>query len=76
MTLLVKNGLINNYADLYDLTIDQILPLDRMAEKSAYNLIAGVEASKKIVFDNLYTGYEAEINRNPLESVHNWWGAK
>ena len=47
VTLLVNNGLINNYADLYDLTIDQILPLDRMAEKSAFNLIAGVEASKK-----------------------------
>ena len=53
VTLLVKNGLINNYADLYDLTIDQILPLDRMAEKSAYNLIAGVEASKKIVFERV-----------------------
>ena len=53
VTLLVKNGLINNYADLYDLTIDQILPLDRMAEKSAFNLIAGLEASKKIVFERV-----------------------
>ena len=53
VTLLVNNGLINNYADLYDLTIDQILPLDRMAEKSAFNLISGVEASKKIVFERV-----------------------
>lgn len=56
VTLLVKNGLINNYADLYDLTVDQILPLDRMAEKSAYNLIAGIEASKKIVFERVLFG--------------------
>jgi len=53
VTLLVKNGLISNYADLYDLTIDQILPLDRIAEKSAFNLISGVEASKKIVFERV-----------------------
>ena len=53
VTLLVNNGLISNYADLYDLTIDQILPLDRIAEKSAFNLISGVEASKKIVFERV-----------------------
>lgn len=53
VTLLVKNGLINNYADLFRLTVNQILPLERMAEKSAFNLIAGVEASKKIPFDRV-----------------------
>ena len=53
VSLLVKNGLIHNYADLYELTVSDILPLDRMAEKSAINLIAGVEASKKIPFERV-----------------------
>ncbi len=33
--LLFKNGLINNFADLYELSPEQIVPLERMAEKSA-----------------------------------------
>ena len=53
VSLLVKNGLIHNYADLYELTVSDILPLDRMAEKSAINLIIGVEASKKIPFERV-----------------------
>ena len=53
VSLLVENGLIQNYADLYELTVSDILPLDRMAEKSAINLIAGVEASKKIPFERV-----------------------
>ena len=53
VALLVENGLINNYADLYGLTVNQILPLERMAEKSAFNLIAGVEASKKVSFERV-----------------------
>lgn len=44
VALLVKAGLIHNYADLYTLTKDQVLPLERMAEKSADNLLAGIEA--------------------------------
>ena len=53
VSLLVKNGLIYNYADLYELTVSDILPLDRMAEKSAINLIVGVEASKNIPFERV-----------------------
>lgn len=51
--LLFKEGLIENYADLYTLTVDQIIPLERMAEKSAENLVNGVEASKKIPFERV-----------------------
>ncbi|QTD37144.1 NAD-dependent DNA ligase LigA [Polaribacter batillariae] len=51
--LLRKVGLIQNYADLYDLKIEQIIPLERMAEKSAQNLIAGIEKSKKIPFEKV-----------------------
>lgn len=53
VTLLYNNGLVNNYADLYELTKEQVLPLDRMAEKSADNLIKGIEASKQIPFDRV-----------------------
>lgn len=53
VTLLVNEGLINNYSDLYELTKEQIVPLERMAEKSAENLINGIEASKAIPFERV-----------------------
>lgn len=53
VALLVKEGLVSNYSDLYELTVEQILPLERMAEKSAENLVNGVEASKQIPFENV-----------------------
>lgn len=53
VALLFNAGLINDYADLYDLTKEQILPLERMAEKSADNLIKGVADSKKIPFESV-----------------------
>lgn len=43
---LVEAGLIENIADLYTLTADQLLPLERFAEKSAQNLIEAIDASK------------------------------
>ncbi|MEM7486980.1 MAG: NAD-dependent DNA ligase LigA [Bacteroidota bacterium] len=54
--LLFKEGLIHNYADLYTLTKDQIMPLERMAEKSAENLVNGVAASKNIPFERVLFG--------------------
>ncbi len=51
--LLHKEGLIKNYADLYDLTVAQVIPLERMAEKSAQNMIAGIEQSKAIPFEKV-----------------------
>lgn len=51
--LLVEEGLIHNYADLYSLKKEQVLPLERMAEKSADNLIKGVVASKKVPFERV-----------------------
>ncbi|KIA98481.1 DNA ligase [Flavobacterium sp. KMS] len=53
VALLFNNGLVHNYADLYELTVEQILPLDRMAQKSAENLVKGVENSKKIPFESV-----------------------
>jgi DNA ligase (NAD+) len=53
VTLLFNNGLVHNYADLYELTVEQILPLERMAQKSAENLVKGVENSKNIPFERV-----------------------
>lgn len=50
---LYKVGLIKTIADLYTLTKEQLLPLERMAEKSANNLIEGLEASKKVTFERV-----------------------
>ena len=54
--LLYKEGLVSNYADLYDLTIEQVLPLERMAQKSAQNLINGIQASKQAPFEKVLFG--------------------
>ncbi|MFI2743443.1 NAD-dependent DNA ligase LigA [Zhouia sp. PK063] len=51
--LLFKEDLIANYADLYELKKEQIVPLERMAEKSAENLINGIEKSKEIPFERV-----------------------
>ena len=51
--LLRKEGLIENYADLYDLQVAQVIPLERMAEKSAQNMIDGIKKSKEIPFEKV-----------------------
>lgn len=53
VALLVNEGLISNYSDLYELTKDQVIPLERMAEKSADNLVKGIEQSKNIPFERV-----------------------
>jgi DNA ligase (NAD+) len=53
VALLFNNGLVHNYADLYELKVEQILPLERMAQKSAENLVNGVENSKNIPFERV-----------------------
>ena len=53
VALLFNYGLVKNYADLYELSVEQILPLERMAQKSAENLINGVQNSKNIPFESV-----------------------
>ncbi|WP_296682240.1 NAD-dependent DNA ligase LigA [Flavobacterium sp.] len=53
VALLFNNGLVHDYADLYELTVEQILPLERMAQKSAENLVNGVALSKNIPFERV-----------------------
>lgn len=45
--------LIHNPADLYDLTIDDIKDLERMGDKSAENIIVGIEKSKDVPFERV-----------------------
>ncbi len=51
--LLVNEKLIDNYADLYSLNKNQLLGLERMADKSAQNMIDGINKSKEIEFERL-----------------------
>ena len=46
-------GLIHDAADLYQLTVDDIKGLDRMGEKSAENIIAGIERSKQVPYERV-----------------------
>lgn len=48
-----KEGLISNVADLYFLTKEQILPLERMAEKSASKAVSSILTSKKVPFERV-----------------------
>ncbi|WP_417266349.1 NAD-dependent DNA ligase LigA [Brumimicrobium sp.] len=50
---LFSEGLIHNSSDLYSLTFDQIVSLERMGDKSANNLLEGLEASKNIPFERV-----------------------
>ena len=56
VTLLYENRLISNIADLYHLNRNELLPLERMAEKSVDNLLQGIEASKQKPFAKVLFG--------------------
>src|SRR5207244_12946138 len=53
---LVDTGLVKSMPDLYRLTLDQLLDLERMGKKSAQNLIDGIEASKQRGLARVLTG--------------------
>jgi len=54
--LLFSNGLVKDIADLFSLKKEQLLKLDRFAEKSADNAIKSIEESKKIPFPRVLYG--------------------
>jgi DNA ligase (NAD+) len=53
---LTERGLVKNVADLYKLTKDDLLKLERMGEKSADNVLAEIEASKKLPLERVIYG--------------------
>jgi DNA ligase (NAD+) len=54
--LMFSKNMIKSPLDLYYLSFDQLLSLDRMAEKSANNLLQSLEASKQIPFERVLFG--------------------
>ncbi|MBM6499214.1 NAD-dependent DNA ligase LigA [Flavobacterium macrobrachii] len=53
VALLFHNNLVKDYSDLYELKVDDVIPLERMAQKSAENLVNGIEKSKEIPFERV-----------------------
>ena len=53
---LTERGLVKNVADLYKLTKDDLLKLERMGEKSAENVLSEIEASKKLPLERVIYG--------------------
>jgi DNA ligase (NAD+) len=51
--LLFNNKLISNYADLYDLVAEQLIPLERMGEKSAMNIIKSIKNSISVPYSRV-----------------------
>jgi DNA ligase (NAD+) len=53
---LVDSGLVRSIPDVYSLTLDQLVNLERMGKKSAQNLVDGIEASKERGLSRVLTG--------------------
>lgn len=51
--LLFASGLVENIADIYDLTIEKLSRLERIGEKTAQRIIKGIEDSKKVPFERV-----------------------
>lgn len=51
--LLYREGLVSNPADLYDLKTHQLASLERLAEKSAQNIIESIDASRQVPFERV-----------------------
>jgi DNA ligase (NAD+) len=56
VTQLVEAGLIRDVADLFSLRAEELLPLERMAQKSVDNLLEGLEKSKSVPFERVLFG--------------------
>ena len=53
---LTDRGLVKSVADIYDLTQEKLLTLDRMGEKSAQNVLAEIDGSKKLPLERVVFG--------------------
>ena len=83
---LIEEGLISTSADIFDLTLGDLEPLERFAEKSAHNLVEAIEKSKEISLDRFlfalgirYVGEEttrrmvghiSQITSEDIQSLH------
>src|SRR4029077_19244932 len=53
---LIERGLVKNVADIYDLTKETLLGLERFADKSAQNILDEIENSKKLPLERIIYG--------------------
>src|SRR5258706_6142334 len=53
---LADAGLVKNVADVFELTEDKLLSLERVGKKSAQNLLAEIENAKKLPLDRVIFG--------------------
>jgi len=53
---LVSNGLVKNVADLYSLTLDDLMALERMGKKSAEKVLANIDASRRAPLPRILNG--------------------
>ena len=72
---LVENGLLNDVSGLYTLTASQLSKLERMAEKSADNLIAALEKSKNTTLPRfLFALGIREVGETTAHNLANFYG--
>lgn len=73
---LLNHHLVKSPADLYDLTLEKLLPLERMAEKSALNLLEGIAQSKNAGLDRLLHGLGIRhVGRNSAKTLARHFGS-
>lgn len=73
---LVEKELINNVSDLFNVTQEQLSELDRMAEKSATNIIEALDKSKEITLDRfIYALGIREVGDATARSLANHFGS-
>ncbi len=69
---LIESKIINNFTDLYQLTVTMLLSIERLAEKSSQNLIDSIEQSKNNSFDKLiYALGINEVGASTAKSLAN-----
>lgn len=56
VTQLIEKGLVKNVADIYDLTKDKLLSLDRFGDKSAENILSEIKDSKELPLERVIYG--------------------
>jgi DNA ligase (NAD+) len=73
---MVDQGMIDTVADLYELTLEQVAGLERMAEKSAHNLLDALERSKRTTLARfVYALGIREVGESTAESLAAYFGA-
>ncbi|MFA5841960.1 MAG: NAD-dependent DNA ligase LigA [Candidatus Paceibacterota bacterium] len=73
---LIQEGLISDYADIFELTRGDIEPLERFADKSADNLILSIEKSKKVSLSKfLYALGIRHVGEETADMLANHFGS-